>query len=61
MERLDPIACSAFLLAAFAMAGTAHSLWLRSTWSRPFQIPLDAGRSFAGCRIFGDNKTWRAS
>jgi CDP-archaeol synthase len=59
MERLDPFVCATFLFAAFTLAGAAHALWLRSRWSRTFQIPLDCGRTFAGRRIFGDNKTWR--
>ena len=55
----DPFACAAFLVSAFALAGCAHVLWLRSEASMKFKMPLDGGRSFAGNRIFGDHKMLR--
>jgi CDP-archaeol synthase len=59
MNRLDPLVCASFLLMAFCLAGVAHAWWLRSRWSLAFQSPLDGGRTFAGKRIFGPNKTCR--
>jgi CDP-diglyceride synthetase len=48
-----------FLVAAFSLAGFAHSFWLRWPGSQALAIPIDGGRTFRGRRIFGDNKTWR--
>jgi CDP-2,3-bis-(O-geranylgeranyl)-sn-glycerol synthase len=59
MDRLDPAACALFLTLAFALAGLLHCLWLRSPRSSSFRVPIDGGRSLAGRRVFGDNKTWR--
>lgn len=59
MAPLDPIACAAFLLAAFVLAGAAQTAWLASRTSRRFAVPLDGGVSFRGRRIFGANKTVR--
>jgi CDP-2,3-bis-(O-geranylgeranyl)-sn-glycerol synthase len=59
MDRPDPVACALFLTLAFVLAGLLQSLWLRSRRSARFRVPLDGGRSLAGKRIFGDNKTWR--
>ena len=55
----DPLACAAFLTAAFILAGIAHVFWLRSKTSEQFGIPLDGGLTFAGKRIFGDHKMLR--
>ena len=55
----DPLACAAFLTAAFVPAGIAHVFWLRSKTSEQFGIPLDGGLTFAGKRIFGDHKMLR--
>jgi hypothetical protein len=59
VRDLDPIACALFVLTAFTLAGAAQTAWFRSAWSRRFMIPLDAGRTIGGRRIFGDNKTVR--
>jgi len=56
--RLDPLACAAFLLAAFVLAGLVQTAWLRSPLSLAFRVPIDGGRTVRGRRIFGDNKTW---
>jgi CDP-2,3-bis-(O-geranylgeranyl)-sn-glycerol synthase len=55
----DPLLCSIFLVSAFFTAGLLQTLWLRSGVSRHFAIPVDGGRTIAGRRVFGDNKTWR--
>jgi CDP-archaeol synthase len=51
--------CAVFLVIALALAGGVHVAWLRSAWSRPFALPIDAGRLFRGVRVFGANKTYR--
>jgi len=56
---LDPLACAAFLILAFVLAGSAQTTWLASRFSRRLAIPLDLGRTYRGRRIFGDNKTLR--
>jgi CDP-archaeol synthase len=56
---VDPLACAAFLLTAFVLAGLLHSAWLGSPASRRFAVPLDGGRRFRGRRLLGDNKTLR--
>jgi CDP-2,3-bis-(O-geranylgeranyl)-sn-glycerol synthase len=58
-SELNPASCAAFLIAAFTLAGTCQTAWLASPLSRPFAVPLDGGRTFAGCRLFGVNKTVR--
>ena len=47
------------LLLSFVGAGVVHTLWLRSSWSRRFALPLDGGLTFRNRRLFGDNKTVR--
>ena len=59
MSRLDPVACAAFVLAAFVLAGLAQTAWFRSHLSQAFAIPLDGGLTLRGRRIFGDHKTLR--
>jgi len=39
----------------------AHAPVLRFDWLRPLARPIDAGASFRGKRVFGDNKTWRGA
>jgi CDP-2,3-bis-(O-geranylgeranyl)-sn-glycerol synthase len=56
---LNPFTCAAFLIAAFTLAGSCHTTWLATPASRRFAIPLDGGRTIAGRRLFGDNKTVR--
>ncbi len=51
--------CAVFLLLAIGLAGVAHVLWLRSSWSKPFALPLDGGLHWRGQRLFGANKMWR--
>src|SRR5687767_15436627 len=55
---LDAFHCAAFVMLAFVLAGFAQTAWLRCRLSRRFHVPIDAGRSLRGKRIFGDNKTW---
>jgi hypothetical protein len=59
VSDLDPLACAVFLVAAFSLAGVFQTLWLKSALSRRFAIPLDAGVTFRGRRLLGENKTWR--
>lgn len=61
METLPPPAlpCAVFLVFALAIAGAVHVAWLRSAYSRHFVAPIDAGASWRGRRLLGDNKTWR--
>jgi hypothetical protein len=56
---LDPIACALFVLAAFAIAGGAQTVWLSSTIARRLTWPLDCGATCCGQRVFGPNKTIR--
>lgn len=56
---LDPRACALFLVTAFVLAGGTQAMWLSSDASRRWTWPLDAGRTFRGRRILGDNKTAR--
>lgn len=58
-DDLNPASCTAFLLAAFTLAGFCQAAWLGSAYSRRFAVPLDAGRTFRGRRLLGDNKTAR--
>jgi hypothetical protein len=54
---VDPISCAVFLLAAFTLAGAAHTAWLTTAASKGFAQPLDAGLTFRGRRLLGANKT----
>lgn len=54
-----PLPCAVFLLLAIGLAGVAHVLWLRSSWSIPFALPLDGGMHLRGHRLFGENKMLR--
>ena len=56
---LDPIACAAFVVLAFALAGCAQAVWLSSSISRQLAWPLDCGATFRGRPLFGPNKTVR--
>jgi CDP-2,3-bis-(O-geranylgeranyl)-sn-glycerol synthase len=55
----DPLACSAFLIAAFVIAGIAQTAWFSSPRSRAFAAPLDGGLTVRGRRLLGDHKTLR--
>ena len=55
----DPLSEALFLIWAFVLAGGAQVAWLTSPWSRKFAVPIDAGRTFRGKRVFGENKTLR--
>lgn len=57
--ELNPLACAAFLIAAFTLAGACHTAWLATPSSRRFAVPLDGGRTLGGQRLLGDNKTIR--
>jgi hypothetical protein len=56
---VDPIACGAFILLAFTLAGIAQTAWFASRASRAFALPLDGGLRFRRRRLFGANKTIR--
>jgi len=58
-DDLNPASCAAFLVVAFTLAGFCQAAWLGSPFSRRFAVPLDAGRTFRGRRLLGDNKTAR--
>lgn len=51
--------CAVFLVAAMALAGIPHALWLRSSLSERLRVPVDFGLRFRGRPVFGGNKTWR--
>ena len=55
----DPLACALFLIGALALAGVMQVAWLASPASVRFAIPVDAGLTFRGHRLFGANKTLR--
>jgi hypothetical protein len=57
--ELDPVACAAFLVVSFVLAGCCQAVWLASAMSRRLAWPLDFGRTIQGRRIFGANKTVR--
>jgi CDP-2,3-bis-(O-geranylgeranyl)-sn-glycerol synthase len=59
MAEIDPLACAAFIVAAFVLAGAVHTAWLRSPASRPLALPLDGGVTLRGRRLLGENKTVR--
>ena len=56
---IDPLACAAFLVVAFALAGCAQAVWLGAPTSRRLAIPVDGGWTFRDRRLLGDNKTLR--
>ena len=56
---LDPVACAAFVVVAFALAGCAQAAWLSSSISHRVAWPLDCGATFRGRRVFGASKTVR--
>jgi hypothetical protein len=55
----NALACAVFLVCGIALAGLLHSAWLRSSASRSWARPLDAGLRVRGRRLLGDNKTVR--
>src|SRR5438034_7806461 len=57
--QLNPGTCTAFLLAAFTLAGFFQTAWLAMPASQRFAVPLDGGLTFRGRRVFGDNKMVR--
>lgn len=48
------------ILMCFITAGVFQTVWLKSKTFKNFSYPIDFGKSFAGERIFGDNKTFAA-
>ncbi len=52
-------ACASFLIVAFLLAGIVQTAWFAVPLSHRFAIPLDAGTSLRGQRVFGANKTLR--
>lgn len=52
----EAVTRAAFLLIAMTLSGAVHVLWLRSSTSQQFTWPVDAGCTFRGHRLFGDNK-----
>lgn len=59
MTPPEPVRCTLFLITAFVIAGVVQTVWLRSSLSRPFAIPIDGGRTLRGRRVLGENKTWK--
>jgi len=59
MAAFDPLAGAVFLLVAFMLAGAAQTAWFASRRSHAFAVPLDAGLTWRGRRLFGANKTIR--
>jgi hypothetical protein len=59
MTSLDPLACAAFLLAAFVLAGTAQTAWFAARCSHAFAVPIDGGLRWRGRRLLGANKSAR--
>jgi hypothetical protein len=56
---LTPLGTALFIVAAMSIAGVAHTVWMRSSLSRRFRMPLDAGCTWRGRRLLGDHKTLR--
>ena len=56
---IDPIACGAFLLVAFTLAGVVQTAWFASSRSHAFALPIDGGLRLRGRPLFGANKTIR--
>jgi CDP-2,3-bis-(O-geranylgeranyl)-sn-glycerol synthase len=59
VQQLDPIACAVFLVSAFVLAGFAQTAWFTARISMRLAIPLDAGSTLRGRRVFGEHKTLR--
>ena len=55
----EPIACACIIVLAMSAAGVVHTLWMRSAWSARFALPIDAGTTWRGRRVFGRHKTIR--
>ena len=53
----DPLACALVIIAAMSLAGLVHGCWMRSRYCALFRIPVDAGLTWRGARVFGDHKT----
>jgi CDP-2,3-bis-(O-geranylgeranyl)-sn-glycerol synthase len=58
-RAMNAIACAAFLIAAFVLAGFAQTAWFATPLSRRIAVPLDGGLTVRGRRLFGANKTLR--
>lgn len=50
---------TAYLIAPLLVAGAVLAPVIKLDLVPSLARPLDLGRSFRGCRIFGTNKTWR--
>lgn len=59
MTAPEPVTNALLLMLAFVLAGIAQTVWLKSTVSRRFSLPLDGGLRLRGRRILGENKTLR--
>ena len=59
MPSPNPVACAALLIVAFVIAGAAQTAWFAWKGSQVFALPLDAGLTLRGRRLFGENKTIR--
>lgn len=57
--NFEAIAQALFLLITMSAAGGLHIWWLHSRTAQRFNQPVDAGRTFQGRRLFGDNKRVR--
>jgi hypothetical protein len=59
VARVDPVACSLFLITAFVIAGVAQTAWFKAPVSQRLAIPLDGGLTLRGRRLLGPHKTLR--
>ncbi len=57
MNILDSCVLAIIIVGVFLVVGVPQAFWLRSNTIRKCRIPLDAGKTFRGRRIFGENKT----
>ncbi len=56
---LHAAATATYLFAPMIVASGLSAIVLRFDLWRALRVPIDAGRSWHGRRIFGDSKTWR--
>ena len=57
---MDSLAFSILILLCFSLSGIAQVFWLKSKKYDKYAYPIDFGKSIAGQRIFGENKTFAA-
>lgn len=59
MIHPDALAQGLFLLTAFSLSGWLQTRWIAGQSLESLRIPLDAGLTLRGRRLFGENKTIR--